>query len=341
MNAATKIADILIRHGVYLERYTKGQLAEVLTILEAANASIIAKIEAAGSEASKAAQESLLQDVRDAYAAASAEMENYMNEEGKALAGHEATVAASAIEAAPISVQVGMLTPEQLWSAIQEIPAAKGTTLGELYKAYETGTIQKIVSAIRQGYVEGESVSGMVRRIRGSKASGYADGVMQTTRRGAEALVRTTVNHIANQAHELTYQENSDIVSGEEWLATLDPDTCEECGDLDGTDWELGEAHDNPPAHVNCRCTIVPVLKSWEDMGLDGSQLSDATKAELDGDPADRVTYPDWLGRQDAETQDDILGPTRGDLLRSGMTLDDMVDKSGKLYTLDELKAQE
>ncbi len=335
MNASQQIADDLIRHGVYLERYTKGQLAEILGILEKANSDILAKLAATVDASAQAAQGALLDEVRAVYKAAVAEMQARMTTEGKALADHEAAVAASAIEG--VGIKTAMVTPEMLWSMIQEMPATKGAVLSELYSAYEAGTAQKIVQAIRQGFVEGEGVGDMVRRIRGSRASGYTDGVMQATRRGAESLVRTTVNHIANQAHEAVYQANADLISGEAWLATLDPDTCEECGALDGQEWPLDEGHDTPPAHVNCRCTIVPVLKSWEDMGLDG--LSDEAKTALDGEPPERTTYADWLGRQDAAVQDDILGPNRGDLLRSGMPLDDMVKDSGGLYTLDELRA--
>lgn len=49
------------------------------------------------------------------------------------------------------------------------------------------------------------------------------------------------------------------------------------------------------------------------------------------------TTYDQWLRRQSAAFQDDILGPTRGRLFREGMTLDRFVDHTGRRVTLDEL----
>lgn len=70
----------------------------------------------------------------------------------------------------------------------------------------------------------------------------------------------------------------------------------------------------------NCRSTTISVLKEFE--------------------PPPRENYGEWLRRQDAATQDDILGPARGRLLRAGkLTVDRFVDMKGKALTLDELGA--
>ena len=49
-----------------------------------------------------------------------------------------------------------------------------------------------------QGVVQGEDVDTLVRRIRGTRAQRYADGVMEVNRRGAEAMVRTAVAEVLN-----------------------------------------------------------------------------------------------------------------------------------------------
>jgi hypothetical protein len=55
-------------------------------------------------------------------------------------------------------------------------------------------------------------------------------------------------------------------------------------------------------------------------------------------EPLPRETYAQWLKRQPAPTQDDILGPARGKLFRSGkLTVDRFVDMKGKTLTLAEL----
>ena len=61
---------------------------------------------------------------------------------------------------------------------------------------------------------------------------------------------------------------------------------------------------------------------------------------ELTGRAPAKTTYQEFLGRQSAEFQDDVLGVTRGKLFRNGgLTLDKFVDQSGKLFTLDQLAA--
>ena len=51
------------------------------------------------------------------------------------------------------------------------------------------------------------------------------------------------------------------------------------------------------------------------------------------------TTYQQWLGKQSAAFQDDVLGPTRGALFRRGeLDLDKFVNYSGRTLTLDELR---
>lgn len=54
------------------------------------------------------------------------------------------------------------------------------------------------------------------------------------------------------------------------------------------------------------------------------------------------MTYNSWLKRQPAVFQYEVLGPERAKLFRSGgLSLDKFADDSGRLYTLDELRARE
>jgi hypothetical protein len=54
------------------------------------------------------------------------------------------------------------------------------------------------------------------------------------------------------------------------------------------------------------------------------------------------MTYGDWLRRQSAAVQDDVLGKSKGVLFRRGeLPIDRFTDKSGAEYTLDELKRRE
>jgi len=56
---------------------------------------------------------------------------------------------------------------------------------------------------------------------------------------------------------------------------------------------------------------------------------------------AKETTYDQWLKRQPASFQDEVLGPARGKLFRAGQeTSHTFVDSRGKLLTLKQLKAR-
>ena len=104
----------------------------------------------------------------------------------------------------------------------------------------------------------------------------------------------------------------STIFAGSEWDATLDHRTCVRCQSLDGKRWALSEGP-TEPLHPRCRCVRVPVLTdefAWLTKG--------EKRASVDGPVSGRLSYYQWLKRQDAAFQDAALGPTRGKLLREG-----------------------
>lgn len=71
--------------------------------------------------------------------------------------------------------------------------------------------------------------------------------------------------------------------------------------------------------------------------GIEGNNA--APGASMDGQVASSTTYLEWLGRQDAATKADILGPGRARLLESGkISLSDLVDQRGNELTLADLR---
>src|SRR5438105_8691570 len=98
---------------------------------------------------------------------------------------------------------------------------------------------------MRDSQYPGQTIDQLVRRIRGTADAGFADGIMQTTRNQAEALVRTSVLAVSNEAQLQTFKENDDLVKGVQWISTLDAKTCEICAALDGLEWEYPESGDS------------------------------------------------------------------------------------------------
>lgn len=87
---------------------------------------------------------------------------------------------------------------------------------------------------------------------------------------------------------------------------------------------------------------MIPVLKSWRELGIDVDQLPPGTRASMDGQVPSGLGYNEWLNRQSAERQDEALGPTRAALFRrGGLRVDQFTDFRGGIYTLDQLRKRE
>lgn len=144
-------------------------------------------------------------------------------------------------------------------------------TFREWFKRTAEGDIMRITDMVREGFTSGLSVPEMMKRIRGSKAGNYHDGILETSRRHAEMLARTLCSGAANLSKDEFYKENGDVVAGVEWLDTLDGRTCVSCGGLSRKRWKTDEAHPVPPLHPNCRCVLIPVTE-LTDLGEDSNR---------------------------------------------------------------------
>jgi SPP1 gp7 family putative phage head morphogenesis protein len=336
------LRDSGISHALDLTRYTRGQVAQIMKVLTQAESDIIARIASTTGEWTRTYLEAKLTEIRSIYAGAVQQMGVQMQQSMTRQAEREVTIAQSQInDAIPEDLRTRVTTvapsPGQIQAAISLNPADRGHTYGELLDTYSRSAQNRITAAVRQSIVEGETYTQAIQRLRGTRANGYTDGVFNGTRLDAQRIVGAGISHASNQARQAFYEANDDLVSGVQWHATLDTKTCVLCGDLDGQQWGIDEDHPTPPLHIGpCRCVLVPVLKSWRELGIDADEITPGMRAAMDGQESEATTYEDWLGRQSDARQDEILGPSRAELFRNGTSLDDMVDR-GRVLTLDEL----
>jgi SPP1 gp7 family putative phage head morphogenesis protein len=168
-------------------------------------------------------------------------------------------------------------TPEQLEKIVSG-QIIHGKYQNQWWSKQSVDLQHRFEVAMRTGMVMGEGIDKLVRRVRGTRAANYNDGIMGVTRAQAEALVRTSVISTANAARLLSFEHNQDVIKGLQWRSTLDNRTTETCIALDGKQWRLPDylpvGHDlpfpGPTAHWNCRSTQIAVLRSWD-------ELADAT----------------------------------------------------------------
>jgi SPP1 gp7 family putative phage head morphogenesis protein len=82
----------------------------------------------------------------------------------------------------------------------------------------------------------------------------------------ALTIARTETLRAYREASRGEYVANSDVLNGWIWIADLSPRTCASCWAQHGSEHPL----DEPMAtHPNCRCTMAPLTKSWDELGFD------------------------------------------------------------------------
>lgn len=346
-----ELADAEVSHAIGLQRFSNGVVNRMVALLNRVDADLFAQLMVAiermppGSFTVQRLDQ-LLQSVQalnaQVYATLRGDLEGEMVAFVEYEANYEYQLLTNTIpQEVQVVVPVARVSASQVYAAAMARPF-QGKLLSEFTRDIEAARMTRIRDAVRIGFVEGETVAQMVRRIRGTRAAGYADGLLETDRRAAEAIVRTSVNHLSNVTRQALYAENEDLVSEWQFLATLDGRTTVTCASLSGKTFPVGKGP-QPPRHINCRSTSVPVVKSaWEALGLSKDEIDPGTQASMDGQVAGDLNYSDWLRGKPAAFQDEVLGSTRGKLFRDGkVDIDRFTNDKGKVYSLDELRRRD
>lgn len=228
----------------------------------------------------------------------------------------------------------------------------QGATLGAWFAKLETDTRFNIERTVKNGVALGRTNAQLARDVVGIISQGDKGAEpLKVTRRNATAIVRTATNTLANQARLATFEANSDVLAGVEWISVLDSRVSDRCKALDGKVWTFPDytprGHNiawqgGPPAHWACRSSIVPITKTFREMGIDKDELPEGTRASAYGQVSAGTDMATWMKRQPREMVDDMLGKGKADLFLSGkITLTQLVDpKTLRPLTLSELRAK-
>jgi SPP1 gp7 family putative phage head morphogenesis protein len=244
--------------------------------------------------------------------------------------------------------QIGVITlSDDLYAAVQGAPqtysltATQGTMItlpnGEVvskaFRGIAVDQAERFGQVVRNGLLTGETTPDIAKRLIGQlqfgdygplstgqvRAAGIS--VKQLLAAGGEltavannqimALVRTSINQVANAASQQVYESNQDITKKYRYIATLDTRTSARCRALDGRQFEYGKGP-MPPQHFNCRSTTVPVLdyeQLGKDLGIKDLELPPSGKRAASGGmvPSD-TTYGEWLKKQPRSVQEDAIG---------------------------------
>lgn len=369
--ANEQFLDAMIRHQIYLMRLSGSVRNQIFDLLEATEADMRAEIlrrlkkigDGGLTPGNVRKMNALIKVLKAMRQEAWKTAETVWIDEMLELAKSEpAFVAGLTKTVAPVTLTLDLPTARQLRAIVTSRPF-EGRTMRTWAKTLASTDLRRIEDAIKIGMVQNENNVQIARRV------GVAANL---SKNHAASVTRTAVNHVANQAKQEFFKANTLVYAKEMYVATLDANTTAICQSLDGKIFERGKGR-IPPVHFNCRSIRVAILndevlgnrptKPVTEQGLlreftqkEGlprttsrgalprgyrtafDKFSRQRTRELVGSvPAD-VNYQDFLARQSASFQDDVLGRTKGQLFRrGGLTVDNFVNRVGDELTLSQL----
>jgi len=340
MSANTHVIDVLTRHSVYLQRYNSGIVNRMLPILEGIGEDIAERLISADLTAFQFNRLTIMQaDNAQAIRAAMGEMNLALNDELFELAEYEAGFTNRMLDdmmTVTSNTVSGEILAGSLSGSKMNLISGKKTvslTIDQAFTQFAGTTSKDVGNIIRSGITQGQTT----REIGDS----VLKSVKTRTRSQAESLIRTAANHSATQARSDVYKENSDILDGEIFIATLDSNTTQTCAGFDKMEFPVGEGP-HPALHWNCRSLRVPKVKpEFTIVELTGQ------RASMNGPVSGQTNFSGWLRKQPKDFQDEYFsqftnGKDRAKLFRNGgLSMSKFTDNKGIVYSLDELKRLE
>lgn len=336
IRANDALLDAVISHQVLLQQFSNREVRALLKLLRQMEPRIVRQLERVRTNWSRARLDRMLSEIRRILAAAHIELRDRLTTSLRDFSDFEVGFTRQILTAqVPASIVIASPVLGDLRAAIRS-EFFVGRTLNHWFKDLEASQSRSINQAVRIGWTEGQTNQQLVQVVRGTRARRFRDGILSTGTRHAEAIVRTSVNTVANRARQATFEANSDIIQGVRWVSTLDGRTSAICRTRDGQVYPI-DAGPRPPAHVNCRSSVISVLKSWRGMGLKG--LDPGTRASLDGQvPAD-LTYGEWLRRKPRAFIEQTLGKRKAKLFIDGdLEITSFTNRLGAELNLDDLR---
>lgn len=345
--AAPSVIDNATRHAVMLERLKAAEARDfnrLVPILEKQVTDILASLKVKSlSELDRGAMNATLRLLRQAQDDAAKGATDRLLARLTRIAEYEAKFEATTLQqfaaAAGTTASITPALPAAAWALANAVPlSATGDLLGPWVKEMTAEEVAQINKVILRGYSEGWTNDDLLSILRGTKAMNYSDGLLTRMGKHNATIVRTAIQHVASTAREATWRANDDLIDKYRWVSTLDSRTSPQCRSLDGQEFEIGKGP-RPPIHPNCRSTTIAILKGKLRVLSEGR-----TRASMDGPVNSTLTYYEWLSKQSASFQKDVLGPSRYKIFKStGMTAEKFarlqLNSAFEPLTLEELEA--
>jgi hypothetical protein len=157
-----------------------------------------------------------------------------------------------------------------------------------------------LTSSLIRGVALGDNPRAAAARMLRSVESGFNGGLTR-----ALVIARTEMLDAHRGGAWAQDQANADVLTGWQWVATLDVRTCPSCLAQHGRQHPVDVP--GPIDHQQGRCARIPLTKTWRELGFD-----------LDDPPSAVPDAQAWFNDLSAEKQLQVMGPTRLRLLDDG-----------------------
>ncbi len=183
---------------------------------------------------------------------------------------------------------------DRLWSAVTNAPIpANGLYLLPFVKTFTTSAQAGVENTIRKAWANGWTIEETLRELTGEDNKQGTSSQLQRIGVQANAVIATAVQHTASVVGAGVI---SALFGWYMWHSVMDGKTTEICISRNRKRYRFGQGP-IPPAHIRCRSHIAPIV------GMDDIAAE---------------TFYTWAVRQPADVQDDILGESQADEMRSG-----------------------
>ena len=342
--AELSLSDAILTQQIRLFRFTAGERKKVFDLLMSMQAELKYKLSNGLSDYGKARVRVILKEAQEIIAHGYNGIQSELDFTD--LAKHEAEITAQAFAAIGLDAS---LPTEAVLKALVNGSLIEGAPSAAWWAKQAEDTAFKFASQVRQGIVQGETLQQIIRRITGSARLGTT-GIMDISRRNASALVHTSIMQVSGDSRLATFRANSDIVKGVRQLSTLDGHTSQICIAYSGASWDLAGRpilgtklpfNGGTPRHFNCRSVLVPITKTYRELGLDIDEIPTGTRASDEGQIRADITFSEFLKDKPKVFVDDLLGKGRAELWRKGtITLQDLLGQDGRPLTLKQLRGE-
>jgi hypothetical protein len=338
-NATSAIIDKLLTNSINLFRLTASEQKKAIRLINALKKDLVSKLaNDIPDYFNKTQIKKLISEtdeiIRDYYV----RLHIGIDETLQGVALHEAQITTQSMIG--IGIEASLPTQTVLKSVISDM-----LILGSPAKDWWSKQADKMAfdfaAQVRQGVISGETNAMIIARV---------TPIINQSAQGAAALVHTAIQTISTDARLATFQQNADIAPTVEWCSAFDGIICVECAARDGLQWDtltlepVGDTipYESCPLHVNCRCQIIPVVKSLSELaGVKVPEPLPGERASDEGPISDKITMNSFLKGKSQEYLDDLLGKGKAEMFKSGkITLRDLVSGKGRELTLKELQAK-